>query len=201
VGAAALALLAVGLIALADHGRQVSLVPVVCALAIGYLAAAWLCEGARLDADDPRRSVHLPFRFQSLAWRHAIVPCLVLLVVAGVPVIAAAAVSGDPRFLLLLAVTVPVLVAGALVNVFRGPFPLDLFAGVETAVGNTAAVRLVFWYSWGPVLAVAPMAALLASAVGAPTPGAVARAVVIGAGLAAALGAYAVRRAERLRAG
>lgn len=198
VGAAALALLAVSLIALAGHGGQISLVPIACALALGYLAAAWLCEGARLDADDPRRSVHLPFRFRTLAWWHAAVPCLVLLVVAGVPVTAYSVAAGDPRLAILLVVTVPVLVAGALVNAFRGQFPPDLFSGVDTPIGNTAAVKIVFWYAWGPVLAVAPMTALLSSAIGSSDPGALARAVVIGAGLAAGLGAYAARRAARL---
>jgi Family of unknown function (DUF6297) len=204
VGAAALALLAVGLLAVAGHGGQVSLVPVACALALGYLAAAWLCEGARLDAEDTRRSEQLPFTFRSLAWWHAAVPCLVLLVVACLPVIPAAVAAGDPGLIVLLLVTVPVLVGGALVNVFRGEFAPDLFAGVDTPFGNTAAVKIVFWYAWGPVLAVAPMTALLSSALGASHNGAshhaaLVRAVVIGAALAAGLGAYAARRAARLR--
>jgi hypothetical protein len=200
-GAAALALLGVGLIAaVARRGGSVALLPVACALALGYLAAAWLCEGARLDAEDTRRSENLPLRFSTLAWWHAVVPCAVLLVVAGLPVVAAVAVTGDPRFLALLAVAVPVLVAGALVNVFRGEFAPDMFAGVDTPGGNTAAYRILFWYAWGPLLAVAPMAVLLSSAIGAARPGAVARAVVIGAGLAVALLAYAARRAARLRA-
>ncbi|HEX3923736.1 MAG TPA: hypothetical protein VHY31_15730 [Streptosporangiaceae bacterium] len=200
-GAAALALLGVGLIAaVARRGGSVSLLPVACALALGYLAAAWLCEGARLDAEDTRRSENLPLRFSALAWWHAVVPCAVLLVVAGLPVVAAVAVTGDPRFLVLLAVAVPVLVAGALVNVFRGEFAPDMFAGVDTPGGNTAAYRILFWYAWGPLLAVAPMALLLSSAIGAARPGTVARAVVIGAALAVALLAYAARRAARLRA-
>ncbi len=199
-GAAALALLAVGLLAVAGLGRQSSLVPVACALALGYLAAAWLCEGARLDAEDTRRSENLPFRFESLAWWHAAVPCLILLVVAGLPVIAASVATGHPRFPILLAVTVPVLVSGALVNVFRGDFAPDMFSGVDTPFGNTAAVKIVFWYAWGPVLAVAPMTVLLSSAVGASGPAALVRAVVIGGGLAVSLGAYAARRARRLRA-
>jgi hypothetical protein len=200
-GAAALALLGVGLIAVvARRGGSVSLLPVACALALGYLAAAWLCEGARLDAEDTRRSENLPLRFSSLARWHAIVPCAVLLVVAGLPTVAAVVVTGDPRFLALLAVAVPVLVAGALVNVFRGEFAPDMFAGVDTPAGNTAAYRIIFWYAWGPLLAVAPMALLLSSALGTAPPGAVTRAVVIGAALAAGLGAYAARRAARLRA-
>ena len=200
-GAVALALVAVGLLALVARGRHVSPLPVACALGLGYLAAAWLCEGARLDAEDTRRSVHLPFRFKSLAWWHAAVPVLVLLAAAGAPVIALAVADGSPRPLLLLAVAVPVLVAGALVNVFRGEFPLDMFAGVDTPLGNTAVFRIIFWSAWGPLASVGVLTFLLASALSSPAGGAVTRTVVLGAGLAAALGAYAARRAARLRNG
>ena len=188
-----------GLFAAASHGRQVSLVPVACALTLGYLAAAWLCEGARLDADDPRRSAQLPFRFESLAWRHAAVPALILLVAGGVPLLAACVAAGDLRPLALLAVTVPVLVAGALVNVFRADFSPGLFQGAETPLGNTAAINIVIWYAWGPVLAVVPMTVLLSGAIRSPGTGSLARALVIGTALAAGLGGYAARRARRLR--
>jgi hypothetical protein len=198
MGAAVLALLAVGLIAVAGHAGQLSLVPAAAALTLGYLAAAWLCEGARLDAEDTRRSAALPFRFESLAWWHAVVPCLVLFVVAGVPVIAFAATAGDPRLVALLAVTVPVLVAGALVNVFRPRFMPDLFGGFETPVGNTAAIVVVLWLALGPLVAVVPMALLLPSALGASHAAAAVRAVVAGAVLAGVLGSYAARRAARL---
>jgi len=198
LGAAALALVAVALIAVAGHAGQLSLVPVAAALALGYLAAAWLCEGARLDAEDTRRSAALPFRFESLAWWHAVVPCLILFAVAGVPVVALAAATGDPRFIALLAVTAPVLVAGALVNVFRPRFMPDLFGGFETPVGNSAAIVVVFWLVWGPLAAVVPMAVLLPSALGASHAAAVVRAVAVGAVLAGVLGAYAARRAARL---
>jgi hypothetical protein len=198
-GAVALALLAVGLLAAAGHRGQASLLPVGCALSLGYLAAAWLCEGARLDAEDTRRSEQLPFRFSSLAWWHGIVPCLLLLVAAGLPVAAASVAARDPRFLLLLAVTVPLLVAGALVNAFRGEFSPGMFAGVDTPYGNTAAVQLIFWSAWGAVLAIVPMTALLSSALGTAHGGALARAVLLGGGLAAGLWAYAARRAARLR--
>jgi hypothetical protein len=200
-GAAVLALVAVGLVAVAGPGGQVSLVPVASALGLGYLAAAWLCEGARLDAEDTRRSENLPFRFQSLAWWHAGVPCLVLLAVAGVPVVAAAVAAGDPRFVAWLVVTVPVLVAGALVNVFRPRNHPDLFGGVETPIGNTAAIGVLLWFVWGPVLAVAPMTALLASALGPSRPGVLLRTVVFALALAGGLGAYAAVRARRLRSG
>ncbi|HUA30867.1 MAG TPA: DUF6297 family protein [Streptosporangiaceae bacterium] len=199
LGAAVLALLAVGLLAVAGPGGQASLVPVATALGLGYLAAAWLCEGARLDAEDTRRSENLPFRFESLAWWHAAVPCLVLLVVAGAPVVAASVATGSARFVVWLVVIVPVLVAGALVNVFRPRNHPDLFGGVETAVGNTAAIGVLLWFVWGPVLAVAPMTVLLSSALHASRPGALTRTVVVGLGLAAGLGIYASVRARRLR--
>jgi Family of unknown function (DUF6297) len=201
VSAVLLALLAAALAAVAGHGRPVSLVLVGCALSLGYLAAAWLCEGARLDADDPRRSAQLPYRYESLAWWHAAVPCLVLLAAVGVPAAVAGLVSGDLRPLVLLVVTIPVLVGGALVNVFRGSFSPALFVGADTPVGNTAALSIVFWYAWGTVLAVLPMTVLVSSALGSPGSGPLVRALVIGAGLAVGLGAYAARRAGRLRAG
>jgi uncharacterized protein DUF6297 len=199
--AVTVAVAAAGLMILAVRARHVSLVPVACALTLGYLAAAWLCEGARLDADDPRRSVPLPFRFASLAWWHAAVPGLVLLAAAGVPVVVACVLAGDPRPLALLVVTIPVLVAGALLNVFRAPLTPELFMGFDTPVGNTAAINIVIWVAWGPVLSVGPMTVLLSRAVSAPGSGALASAVVIGAGLAVGLGAYAAHRASRLRAG
>ena len=190
-----------GLFAAASHGRQVSLVPVACALTLGYLAAAWLCEGARLDADDPRRSAQLPFRFESLAWWHAAVPGLVLLVAGGVPVLAACVAAGDLRPLALLAVTVPVLVAGRWSTCSARHFSPGLFAGADTPLGNTAAhqhrrsgtrgARSSRWL---------PMTVLVSSAIRSPGPGSLVRAVVIGAALAAGLGGYAARRARRLRA-
>ncbi len=202
VAAVVLTLLAVGLLGLAAHGRQPTLVPVACALTMGYLAAAWLCEGARLDADDPRRSAALPFRFDTLAWWHAIMPCLLLLAVAGLPVIVLAVASGHPWFLVLLLVTVPVLVGGALVNVFRGELSPNALVGFDTPLGNTAALTIGFWAAWGPVLAIAPMTVLMASAIGAPgKAGPLDRAVLLGIGLAVGIGAYARRRAARLRAG
>ena len=201
VSAVLLAVLAAALIAVAGAGRPVSLVLVAAGLSLGYLAAAWLCEGARLDADDPRRSVHLPIRFRTLAWWHAGVPCLVLLAAAGIPAAAVCVAAGDLRPLALLVVTIPVLVGGALVNAFRGSFSPSLFSGADTPLGNTAALSIVFWYAWGTVLAVLPMTVLVSGVLRSPGPAPLARALVIGAGLAAGLGAYAARRAGRLRAG
>jgi hypothetical protein len=119
-------------------------------------------------------------------------------VVASVPVAVVAAATGNPGLIALLAVTVPVLVTGALVNVFRPRFMPDLFGGFETPTGNSAAIVVVFWLVLGPLLAVVPLAVLLPSALAASHTGELARALVAGAALAIGLGAYAARRAARL---
>ena len=118
------------------------------------------------------------------------------------PAAAACVVSGDLRPLALLVVTIPVLVAGALVNVFRGSFSPALLVGADTPLGNTAALSVVFWYAWGTVLAVLPMTVLVSSALRSPGPGPARprpghRRRVSPPGL----GVYAARRAGRLRAG
>jgi hypothetical protein len=83
--------------------------------------------------------------------------------------------------------------------VFRPRQHPDLFGGVETPIGNTAAVAVLLWFVWGPVLAVAPMTALLSSALGPSRPGVLLRTVVVALGLAAGLCTYAAVRARRLR--
>jgi hypothetical protein len=125
----------------------------------------------------------------------------VLLAAVGVPAAVAGIVSGDLRPLVLLAVTIPVLVGGALANVFRGSFSPSLLVGADTPVGNTAALGIVFWYAWGTLLAVLPMTVLVSSALGSASSASLVRALVVGAGLAVGLGAWAARRAGRLRAG
>lgn len=86
-----------------------------------------------------------------------------------------------------------------MINVFRPEFPPDLFGGVDTPLGNTAAYRLVFWLARGPLLAVSPMSLLLSSAVSRPSGASLARAVIIGAALAVILGAYTAHRAGQRR--
>ena len=98
-------------------------------------------------------------------------PCLVLLAAVGCPAAVVCIVTGDLRPLALLVVTIPVLVGGALVNVFRGGFSPSLFVGTDTPIGNTAAISIVFWYAWGTVLAVLPMTVLVTSALGSAGPG------------------------------
>lgn len=194
------ALAAAGLAALAGHDPQAALLPLAGALGLGYLAAANLCEGARLDADDTRRSGQLPFRYDELVWWHAIVPGLVLAIFGGVPAAVLAVAAGKALLLPLLAAAVLVLVGGALVNSYRGPLEAESMSyGFETPVGNTGGILVVFWYVTGPLLAVAPLLLLGDRAVAATKPGPIAVFVILSLLLAAWLGRIANRRACRLR--
>ncbi len=195
---ALLSLAAVGLGALAVHSPHPALLPLAVALGLGYLAASSLCEGARQDADDVRRSGQLPFRYDALVWRHAIVPCLVLAVFGGIPAAALAVAEGKAWLLVVVAAAILVLVGGALVNSYRGPLEAETLSyGFETPFGNTGSVMVVLWYLTGPLLAVGPLIFLTYRAVSAATPGAI-TAVILSLALAAWLGSIATRRARRL---
>jgi hypothetical protein len=196
-----LSLSAVGLGALAVRAPHAALLSLAGALTFGYLAAAGLCEGARLDGDDPWRSAQLPFRYETLVWRHAIVPVLVLVVLIGGPASLLAVATGNVRLLPLVAVTIAVLVGGALVNSFRGPLEAEMFAGFETPAGNSSGVTIALWYVTGPLLAIAPMIVAYHGAIDARKPGQIGTVVVLSAALATWLGFIAARRARRLRSG
>jgi len=198
---ALLSLAAVGLVALAAGSPHAALLALGAGLTCGYLAAAGLCEGARLDGDDPRRAGSLPFRFQELAWWHAVTPVLVLAVLAGIPASAAAVLAGRGALIILVVATIPVLTGGALVNSFRGPLGGEMFGGFDTPAGNTASLMIAFWYLTGPLLAVGPMIFLWNQAMAAGPAGHVLLPAVLAAVLAAWLGSIAARRARRLRAG
>lgn len=196
--AALLSLAAAGLGALAVHSPHPALLPLAGALGLGYLAASSLCEGARQDADDTRRSDQLPFRYDALVWRHAIVPCLALAVFAGIPAAALAVAGGKAWLLAVVAAAILVLVGGALVNSYRGPLEAEaLSAGFESPFGNTGSVMVVLWYLTGPLLAAGPLIFLIYRAASAPAPGAI-TAVILSLALAAWLGSIATRRARRL---
>lgn len=199
--AAALSLAAAGLGALATQAPRSGLLPLAGALSLGYLAAAGFCEGARLDADDPRRSSQLPFRYDRLVWWHAIVPCLLLAVLGGIPAAALAAAAGKVRLVPLIAVAVLVLVSGALVNAYRGPLEAEALSyGFETPFGSTGSITVALWYITGPLLSVGPLIWLSYHAISASGRGAVIGPVVVSLVLAAWLGAIATRRARRLHA-
>jgi hypothetical protein len=190
---------AVGLGALAVRSPHAALLSLAAALTFGYFAAAGLCEGARLDGDDPNRSWHLPFRYETLVWWHAIVPSLALAVLAGGPAAALAVVTGHLRLLVLVAVTIPVLVGGALVNSFRGELEGRMFEGFETPLGHSSGVTIWLWYATGPLFSIGPMIILLDLAISSGHTKTLAWTVVLSIALAAWLGAIARGRARRLR--
>jgi len=200
VWAGLLSLAAAGLGALAAHSPNSALLPLAGALGLGYLAASSLCEGARLDADDTRRSAQLPFRYDALVWWHAIVPCLALAVFGGGPAAALAVATGKAWLLPVVLAAILVLVAGALVNVYRGPLEAEALAsGFETPVGSTGNITVVLWYATGPLLAIGPLIWLGYRAISGPRPGAIAVSVVLSLALAGWLGYIATGRARRLR--
>ncbi len=194
-----LSLSAVGLGVLAVRTPHTALFPITGALAFGYLAAAGLCEGARLDGDDPRRSGQLPFSYDSLALWHAIVPCLALAALAGVPAGVLAVLTGNARLVPLVAVTILVLVGGALVSTYRGQLEAVMFEGFDSPLGHSAGVTITLWYVTGPLLAIAPMIAVYYAVLGARNARRTVFAVVLAAALAAWLANIARGRARRLK--
>lgn len=194
-----LSLAAVGLGALAARTPHAGLLPLAAALGVGYLAASGLCEGARLDGDDPRRSGQLPFPYRELVWWHAIVPVLLLAVLAGGPAAALAAATGHVRLLLPLAATIAVLVGGALVNGYRGQLEGEMFNGFDTPVGNSSGVTITLWYATGPLLAIAPMIVLWHIALASTKPAGIIAATLLAVALAAWLGSIAANRAAALK--
>ena len=196
---ALLALAATGLGALAVRSPHAAVLTLTAALVFGYLAAAGLAEGARLDGDDPARAAQLPFRFQTLPWWHAVVPCLALALLIGGPATALAALTGHTRLLPLVAATIPVLVGGALVNSFRGQLEGEMFEGFDTPLGHSSGITILLWYVTGPLLAVGPMLILWDRAVNSSKAAPAIFVAVLAAGLAFWLGHIAQGRARRLR--
>jgi Family of unknown function (DUF6297) len=194
-----LSLAAVGLGALAARTPQAGLLPLAASLSLGYLAASGLCEGARLDGDDTRRSGQLPFPYRSLVWWHAIVPCLLLAVIAGGPAAALAAATGHERLILPMVATIAALVGGALVNAYRGQLEAEMFAGFDTPLGNSSGVTITLWYATGPLLAIAPMIVIWHIALGSRKASGTIVATLLAAALAAWLGHIAANRAARLK--
>ena len=197
---ALLAFGAVGLGALAARSPRDGLLPLALALIAGYLAAAGLCEGARLDADDPRRSGSLPFSYRSLPLRHAVVPAAVLLLFAAIPAVPIAVLTGHAALIVVLLPAVAVLVAGALINAFRGQLEAEMFEGFDTLLGHSSGITITLWYSTGPLLAIVPLLVICRLALISQTPARIAVALVLSTALTTWLVSIATRRAERLRA-
>lgn len=180
------------------HGLA-ALAAVAGALLAGYLAAAQLVEPARVDADDPRRAANLPYTFDKLAQRHAIVPAAVLAVLGLAGAAVTASVAGSLAGLGLTLIATPALVAGALVGAYRGPVPGVLWVGADTPVGNTGGQQVLVWYLAAPVvtvmLLVAPAADML---LGRAASDRWLRDIAWGIGAGAALLFWAGRRAAKL---
>lgn len=201
IWSALLAVAAAGLGALAVRTPHADMLPLVGALSVGYLAAAGFCEGARLDGDDPRRSAQLPVSFDALAWWHAIVPCAALAVLAGGPAAGLAVATGHVSLIPLVAVTIAVLVGGALVSSYRGALEGEMFEGFETPLGHSSGITITLWYVTGPLLSIAPMIILFHLAVSSSQASRIAEAVVLAGVLTVWLGRIAARRARRLKSG
>ncbi|MEU5125861.1 hypothetical protein [Streptomyces mobaraensis] len=143
---------AVALTALAPAARTTPrVVLAVLALTAAYLSAAHLVEPARLDSDDLRRRVQLPYSSGALALWHAVVPAALL--VPGLAAGAAVAVAAGRGCagLAVLVGCVPALVGAALVSAYRGALPPQAVVGTDTPFGNTAMFQLAGWYLRGPL--------------------------------------------------
>lgn len=140
----------------------------------------------------------MPFRFQSLPWRHAVVPWLALTLVAGLPAAALALLTSHPLLLAVAPAATAALIGGALVNSFRGQLEGELYGGFETPMGHSSGVTITLWYLTGPLLVVARMIVICRAALLSRTAGGVATAAVFGVALAAWLGYIASNRAARL---
>ena len=132
------------------------------AIVAAYRAAGILLEPARLESDDRRRSVQLPFAAGDLALRHTVVPLVVLGVVGVAGVVVAFLTGRPPAAEVTLLAAAPALVGGALVGAYRGPVPMNLLVGIDSPVGNTGGVQVVFWYLRGALVAVVPTIAAVA---------------------------------------
>ncbi len=132
------------------------------AVAAVYRAAAVLLEPARLESDDRRRSVQLPFQAGSLALRHAVLPVASLMILAVLATIGFGLAGQPVAPAVLLTLAVPACAGGALVGAYRGQVPVGLLVGIDSPLGNTGGVQVVFWYLRGALAAVVPLLAALA---------------------------------------
>lgn len=165
-------------------------------LVAGYLAAAQLTEPARLDADDPRRAGGLPYAFDRLALRHAVVPLVLAGVLAEIGAAVAAVLSGSVTPLLVPVICVPALVFAALVSAYRGPVPAAAMNGPDTPAGNLGMVTVAAWYVAGPLVAIVLLLPPMHLTLGAHAPGSVLNYVLWGLAVAAVLAFWSVRRAH-----
>lgn len=183
-------------LSLGASNLYLSLALLAAGLVAGYLAAAQLTEPARLDADDPRRAGGLPYSFDHLATRHAVVPLVVAGLLAEIGAVVAVALTGSVVALLVPVVSVPALVAAALVSAYRGPVPAAAMNGPDTPAGNMGMVTVGAWYAAGPLVAVVLLLPPMHLILGRPTGSSAIEYVLWGLLVAAILLWWSVRRAK-----
>jgi hypothetical protein len=197
----AVLLLATGFVlgAMSTHAKLYpSLALLAGALVAGYLAVAQLLEPARLDADDPRRAGHLPYRFDRLALRHLVLPLVLAGVLAEAAVAVLAGVTGSWTLLAVPPLALPALVAAALVSAYRGPVPASIQLGADTPLGNTGLLQVAGWYAAGPLTATILLLPPAHAVIGrTPAPETLLNYVLWGLAVAALLTFWAVRRASK----
>lgn len=120
---------------------------------------------------------------------------------AGGPAAGLAVATGHIRLIPVVAVTIAVLVGGALVSSYRGDLEGEMFAGFETPLGHSSGITITLWYVTGPLLSIAPMIILFHLAVSSVQASRIVEAVVLAGALSVWLGRIAARRARRLKSG
>ncbi len=159
-GSAAAALLAVAAVVLGLLEPSTASAPIVslAAAGAGYLAAARLVEPARLDADDPRRCTPLRQPFSRLAYWHAVVPTVVLVLVGTPTALVMSAATNSPPIAGLLGVLAlaPLLVGAALAGAYRGRAPmwLAVTGGDLGGLGPPGVPLLLLWYVAAPLVGI-----------------------------------------------
>lgn len=143
----------VGLVALL--GFPTSVASLTVALVATYLGAAQLQEPARLESDDPKRSLLLRYSARDLALRHGALGLAVLLPIGA----GAGAVAAGLHGCLAGAAAAAVIAPAALVGAYKGAPPARLsmagMGGMASPAGDLGPVLLVAWYLKAPVLGLA----------------------------------------------
>ncbi|MEU9763916.1 hypothetical protein AB0D98_30270 [Streptomyces sp. NPDC047987] len=132
----------------------------VMAALLGYSAASYLLEPARLDADDVRRTAWSPRPYEWIALEHALTPMLVL-VVTGCLLAVPVALFAHPTAPLVVLAAAPVLVAAGLLSAYRSPVPVWVMLS-GPVLGDAGPLLAMLWYAVGPIVGVAGLSVLLA---------------------------------------
>ncbi len=179
-----------------------------------YLALGRAAEAVRLEADDPHRADHLPYRFADWVSRLGATVTGAVWAVVGVSAAlswsAGDGAAGRGAIFLLL---VPAVAGAVTASACKGSVPIEMLIPVMTPMGSTGPFRVVFWYLRGPLLALLAAAPMVlwasVSPASLPPGGVVAGLVGISPGTAAAwcvlsaalLWTWARNRARKLLTG